>query len=58
MLFNQGFEKNTVNGLHKKNGNATDDQSIQLELEDIQSDDESSTRSKIYTYFLLSMITI
>ncbi|KAF9414446.1 hypothetical protein HW555_007643 [Spodoptera exigua] len=43
VLLNQGFEK-TTNDQHRSSGEDTDDQSVQMELEDVQSEDESSPR--------------
>ena len=54
VLVNQGFEKIALNGQHKKISEESKDLSI--ELEDVQSDDESSTRSKAHCFFFLIII--
>lgn len=46
VLVNQGFEKYSVNDLHRVNSKDLDDQHIHMELEDVQSDDDSSPRRK------------
>ncbi|XP_026736968.1 centrosomal protein of 290 kDa-like [Trichoplusia ni] len=44
VLVNQGFEKYSVNDLHRVNSKDLDDQHIHMELEDVQSDDDSTPR--------------
>lgn len=57
VLVNQGFEKIAMNGQHKSNSEEIKD--ITIELEDVQSDDDSSTRSRSKTqYVFVSLFEI
>lgn len=52
VLLNQGFEKTGTNDRRRSIGEDTDDQSVQMELEDVQSEDDSnSPRSRFLKMF-------
>uniref|UniRef100_A0A2H1W0J9 SFRICE_010742 n=1 Tax=Spodoptera frugiperda TaxID=7108 RepID=A0A2H1W0J9_SPOFR len=52
VLLNQGFEKTGTNDRRRSIGEDTDDQSVQMELEDVQSEDDSSSPRRSQTITL------
>lgn len=57
VLVNQGFEKRNLNGIVRSSKSEGEMSVLNLELEDIQSDDDSSSRSKFFFKYLMVLQT-